>query len=344
MKRGTGVLIAVVIAAFVGLGGVASGAGGGAPAIAYVTSTKTGKSTVWVADAQGHNARTLGPGQQPLISPDGKFVAVYAFGTNGVVIYNSSGGVFGKFPSAGAPAAWSSDSRYLAASNFDPTSHGIGHSALAVIDTTTLEATTIAKGFISGTSFSPSSDDTLVFGLYKSSKELTPPVNLFTADPTGGSAPVQLTHDNHSLNPVWGARGIVYDRERARKEAPEYQLFMLSNGHSTQITHIKVDELSAGLVPLAVSADGTKLAAEYGGQDNSEGWAINLVTHKATELANRTNGLVDGGISRDGKTLLIDLGIFEGDPSNKGKVATIPFGGGKPHILIAHGNEPTWDQ
>jgi hypothetical protein len=227
---------------------------------------------------------------------------------------------------------------------FDPVSKGVGKSQVAVVDTQTKKVTVIAHGLIAGASFSPTSADTLAFGLYKSQTTVAPPVNLYTADPTGASAPVQLTHDNNSLNPLWGKLGIVYDRQKKRKLAPELQLYLLSNGKSTQLTNIKVDQLSEGLVPIALSSDGTKLAAEYGGQDNSEGWAVNVATHKAKELATVKNGLVDAGISRSGKTLLVNLGIFGGDPSNKGKVATIPFGGGSTHVLVANGNEPTWNQ
>jgi hypothetical protein len=358
VKRGIGIVVAGALATVVGLSGVASGAGGcaacsasaspvsAAAAITFVTGTRSAKPTVWVADAHGHNARSLGPGQEPLISPNGKYVAANLFNphTAGVVIYNTSGGVAATFLDGGNPLAWSSDSRYLAISVFDSTANQVvGKSKLAVVDMTTLKTTVIAHALISGASFKPDSSDTLVYGVISPKAEIAPPSNLYTADPSGTSAPVQLTHDNNSLDPLWTKRGIVYDRQRKRKEAPEYQLYLLHGGHSTQITNIKVDQLSEGLVPVAASADGTKVAAEYGGTDNSEGWAVNVVTHKAKEIATPRNGLEDAGISRNGKTLLVDLGVFGGDPSNKGTIATVPFGGGTPKKLVV-GNEPTWNQ
>jgi hypothetical protein len=336
---GTAIAVAVVLAS------VASGAGTGAAKLAFVVNAKSGKTTVWVADASGHNARKLGAGEFPLISPNGQLVAAGFFGRagSGVVIYHSGGGTLGKFVKDGSPLAWSADSRYLAVSVFDAVAHGVGKSQLAVVDVTTGKTVTIVRGFISGASFSPNpTDDSVVYGL-STSTSLKAPVDLYTADPTGVQPPVQITHDGHSLNPLWTKRGFVFDRERFRKLAPEYQLYELRNGHTTQITNIKVDKLSAGLSPVAASADGTRIAAEYGGQDNSEGWAVNVVTHKAKELATPRNGLVDAGITRDGKTLLVDLGIFGGDPSNPGTVATIPFGGGKPHKLIP-GNSPSWNR
>jgi Tol biopolymer transport system component len=335
-------------AGVVGLGGVAGASGTGTAGLTYVTSTNTLRPKVWAASANGSNARKLGVGDQPQLSPNGKLIAVASAGPHGagIVIFNAGGGTFGKFLGgltfAATPVAWSPDSRYLAVEAFDPDSTGIGKSALFVIDTSTRHATTIAHGIVNGASFSGDSG-TVYYGLYKSAA-FNGPVNIYSVDPAGATTPVQVTTDNRSLNPLWTARGIVFDHEKLRKEAPEYQIFLLHGGHATQITNIKVDQLSEGLVPIAASADGTRLAAEYGGQDNSEGWAVNLVTHKARELANRTNGLVDAGISRNGKTLLVDLGIFGGDPASRGKVATIPFGGGRPTVLVAHGNEPTWNR
>ncbi len=345
MKRGIG-LFAAVVATVAALSGVASGAGSSTAAIAFVTNTSSGSNpTVWVADARGHNARKLGPGEEPQISPNGQYVAADVFGhnTNEVVVYRTAGGVVGKFVAGGGFEAWSSDSRYLAISVFNVGSFGVAKSELAVVDITTRKTVVIAHGLISGASFEPNSSDTLVFGKYKSQSQVAPPVNLYTADPTGTVAPVQLTHDNNSLNPLWTARGIVYDRQRKRKLAPEYQLYLLSGGHSTQLTSIKVDQLSEGLVPIAASADGSRLAAEYEGQDNSEGWAVNVVTHHAKELATPTNGLEDAGISRDGKTVLVNLGVFAGAPPNRETVATIPFGGDTPKKLL-RGYQPSWDQ
>jgi hypothetical protein len=343
MKKAIGILVGV-IGAVAALSGVATGAGSSTAALTFVTGTNSSNPTVWVADANGQNARKLGRGDFPIISPNGKMVAVSLFGRNGggVVIYNVGGGTLGKFVKNGTPVAWSPDSRYLAVSVFDAVNKGVGKSGLSVVDTQTKTTVPIATGQISGASFDPAGSGRLVYGLAKS-EAFKAPVNLYTADETGAQPRVQLTHDGRSLNPLWTKRGFLFDRQTLRKLAPEWQIYELRNGHATQITNIKVDQLSEGLAPIAASADGTKLAAEYGGQDNSEGWAVNVVTHKAKKLATTNNGLIDAGITRDGKTLLVDLGIFGGDPTNKGMIATVPFGGGTPTKLIA-GNEPSWNQ
>jgi Tol biopolymer transport system component len=326
----------------------ASGATTTRPGLAYGTGTATGTPQIWLADANGSHPRKLGPGFRPLLSPNGRLVAVTGASPKGplLLIYSASGKVVRKFYKAAefevAPTAWSTDSRYLAVELFDPVSKGIGNSGLVVIDMSTGKTVTIAHGFIEGVSFSPAGADTIVYGFAKSDAVSTAD-NLFTAAANGTGAPTQLTHDGHSLNPVWGKRGILFDRERARKLAPRYDIFLLSGGHSSQITNVTPDQLSEGLAPLAVSSDGTKLAAEYVGQDNSEGWSVNVVTRHATELATPTNGLQDSGISNDGKRILVVVGEFMNPPSS-GRVETVPFSGGPATVLVRHAGDPTWNQ
>src|SRR5262249_21831265 len=169
MKRGTGILVGAIASA-IALSGVATGAGSSTAALAFATGTNSAKPTVWVADAHGHNARKVGGGDFPIISPNGKMVAVSLFGRNGGGggIYNVAGGKLGTFVKNGTPLAWSPDSRYLAVSVFDPVNKGIGKSGLSVVDTQTKATTVIAKGQISGASFDPAGSGRLVYGLAKS--------------------------------------------------------------------------------------------------------------------------------------------------------------------------------
>ncbi len=41
------------------------------PRLAYLTETATGAPKVWIAAANGSGAKLLGPGQQPLLAPNG---------------------------------------------------------------------------------------------------------------------------------------------------------------------------------------------------------------------------------------------------------------------------------
>ena len=117
---------------------------------------------------------------------------------------------------------------------------------------------------------------------------------------------------------MWGARGIVFDKETLgrRGGVPGYQLYLLSGGRVTQITHIKVYWLNEGLVPAAVSADGTRLAANLLGEAGNapQAWSVNLVTHAVHNLG---TWLVAHGISRDGQRVPLDEFQIPFWPANK---------------------------
>jgi len=117
-----------------------------------------------------------------------------------------------------------------------------------------------------------------------------------------------LTEDGRSLNPVWGSRYIAYDRERMRHLSPEYQIWLASSSGARlrRVTHIAVDSLAQGLVPIAFSSDGSGLLAQFEGQDTSEAWAVNVASGRARRLAVRGEPVTGAGISSDGRTVLVD--------------------------------------
>jgi WD40 repeat protein len=341
----------IALAAASALFGVASAALGSGSAIglAYLTGDNNGGHLgVWVASASGAHQRKLNGGGIPALAPNGQVVAVSNLtgGSSALVLYTPAGAVDQKFFNAkqvsAGPLAWSPDSRYLAVGLTDVNDvNTIGKSGIAVIDTTNGTITMIAKGYAWGLSWSPTGD-TLVYGL-ANSQSASPSVNLYTTNPTGTTR-AQLTHDGHSGNPVWGKRGIAFDRIKNRpKWDPAYQIYLLSGGHFQQITHTKPNILVSGLAPIAVSADGIHLATDYGGQDTDSGYTVNLVTHKVTQLRAGQQNVTAWGISRDGKRVLVSVGGFEQGPST-GKIETMAFGGGAPTLLVAHGDDPSWNQ
>jgi hypothetical protein len=325
-----------------------------APRVAYVTGTSTSK--VWLASASGKEAKLLGPGQQPLLAPDGQLVAVTLFGVSPGV--EEHGPALGLYPASGAPIvdylnletstasplAWSQDSRYLAVElQSNQIVDGRVASSLDVIDTQTQTVTQIAKGTIYGVSFAHDGSDELVFGL-SHSESFARGVNLYVSEPNG-SGLHRLTSDGRSLEPVWGPRYIAYDRERTRKLSPEYQIWLVSPSGGApvrRVTHIPVDALAQGLVPLAFSANGNRLLAEFEGEDQSGAYAVNVVTGRAREVTVHGRAVVGVGISSSGSTLLIDENaLFQ--PQSKARVATIPFAGGRSHVIVAHGSQASWN-
>jgi len=346
--------------AFVSLtgSGVASAAGPEAPVqrLAYVTETATSTSKVWVASPSGAEPRLLGTGVEPLLSPDGGAVAVAVFGsTTG---NDQSGPSIGVYPAAGGPMAgylsletatatplaWSPDSRYLAVAR---QSNGLGNiaagSGLDVIDTQTGTATQISTGMVYGASFARDGSDRLVFGL-SHSQSFTGPANLYMSEASGAGLQ-RITSDGRSLYPLWGPSYIAFDHERIRHLSPEYQIWLASTSgvRVRKLTHIRVNSLSQGLVPLQFSASGSRLLAEFEGQDTSAAYAVNVSSGRARELKVHGEMVQGVGISSDGSAVLVNVGSFEEPPSH-GRVESIPFGGGRPTVLVAHGAQGSWNR
>jgi hypothetical protein len=338
-----------VLAALAALMATATAALAATPAPNVVTFVRGNSAgAVWVAAGNGGHARKLGAGYEPLVSPDGAEVAAARDADSGPALT--------LYPTAGSgapqsllniaqgyvePLAWSPDSRYLAVAVQDNAVKGLGHAGLIVIDTRTMTTTTVAHGIVSGASFAPGTSDELVYGL-STSQSYDAKINLFSSGPTG-SGRVQLTTNGTSLNPVWGAKGIIFDRETARgaDSAPQYELWLLAGGHARQLTHMRVGTLVEGLAPLAVSASGNRLIAEFVGQDTSYAYAVQISPLKVRQVSVPHQYPQGAGISPDGSTLLLDAGAFENSPAH-GEVETVPFGGGRATRLVA-GASPSWD-
>ncbi|HTZ85511.1 MAG TPA: hypothetical protein VMB05_02490, partial [Solirubrobacteraceae bacterium] len=186
--------------------------------------------------------------------------------------------------------------------------------------------------------------DEVVYG--RAAKQtLTAPVDVYRSN-ADGSGTVALTRDGRSLFPLWGPSAVAYDRERLRREdAPVYQIWLRSQSGSTRrLTNVRVRSLVSGLTPFAFSADGSKLLAQFVGQDTSEAWAVSVPSGRARRLTPRGARLPlqAAGFSSDGSTLLVNVGGVDG-PASEGSVATLPFAGGRASVLIAHGSQASWD-
>ncbi len=358
---GAGALATIVLAlALLGaLGGAAQagvsiGPSSATPTIAYVTQSGTSQPVVWTIRADGAQNTRLGVGFTPLVSPSGQ-VAASLFGTGpsesgpALAIYSTSGAPpqthFDLTGETAQPLAWSRDGRYVAVELQSTAIKNTARlSGLAIVDVTTGTAKVIAHGQIYGASFAPNGSDELVYGR-AASQLLNASVNVYRSNADGSDA-VALTRDGRSLFPLWGARGIAYDRERPRRQdAPVYQVWLRApSGATRRLTNIHVRSLVSGLVPVAFSADGSRLLAQFVGQDTIEAWTVLVASGRARRVTSRgaRQPLQAAGISSDGSTLLLDEGGFEG-PASGGRVATLPFAGGRTKPLVVHGSQASWN-
>ncbi len=325
------------------------------PTIAYVTETATTLPSVWAMGADGSHRVRLGRGTSPLVAPGGQQVAVSLFGTSPA----ETGPALGVYSTTGlapltylslagenvTPLSWSHDGRYLAIGvQSTSVANGPALSGLAILDMQSGAVRVIARGEVYGASFSPGASDEVVYGL-SASLSLSAPVNLYRSAPDG-SGTIALTHDGRSLFPIWGPRAIAYDRERLRRnDAPVFQIWLRSptgSAPARRLTHIRVRSLVSGLVPLAFSGDGRRLLAEFGGEDTSEAWTVRVPSGRARRLRGGRRTVQAAGLSSNGATVLVDEGGFEG-PASSGRVALLPFGGGRPRVLVAHGSQSSWN-
>jgi hypothetical protein len=310
---------------------------------------------VWTSLANGAEPKLLGPGQQPLLAPDGTTVAAGLFGAGpetgpSLALYPTSGAQPARFGNLAAqnavPLAWSPDSRYLAVMLVSTAVKDfVKKSGLAILDTTTGSLRTIATGIVYGASFAPdASDSRIVFGRALG-QSLTAKVNLYMSQASGAGLR-RITGDGRSLNPVWGPRRIAYDRERLRRnDAPVYQLWLrrASGGAARRLTSIHVRSLVSGLTPIGFSSDGSRLLAEFVGQDTSEAWTVQVPSGRARPVRVKRRPVVGGAISSDGSRLLVAEGGLEG-PAEGDSVVTVPFNGGAPTLLVAHAAQPSWNE
>jgi Tol biopolymer transport system component len=306
--------------------------------LAYVTGLAGTHPQVHVANADGSGVTALGTGVDALISPDGANVAIvtpYTRRGTSLVVRPAGGGAARTLVRTGdsiGPLAWSPDGARLLVV--------VNTRQLVAIEVASGARRVVARGSIQGASFSP--DGTRIAYASSSLPRLSAHVDISIVN-ADGSGRHAITRDGRSLYPVWGPTRIAYTHERLRRaDAPVYQLRVMRPDGSgvRRLTRLRIPRLLSGLTATAWSADGSRLLAEYGGQDTSEAWTVDVASGRARDLTGRLDGVIGVDLSADGRTVLVQRGYFD-DPKHQ-SVAMIPFGGGRATVLVRHGSEPSW--
>jgi Tol biopolymer transport system component len=333
----------------------ASAALGTAPAHATVAFEKSAASfhpTIWVAEDNGAGARRLATlsGEQPLIAPDGSaviFQSLPAHGSSALELVPTAGGALTALASPEVnmyQTAWSPDSKTIVtALGTTPE-----HERLVLIDVATRSSRVIARGNFQGVSFSPDSTQ-LAYSRAPNDRVFPTSSDIYTV-PVAGGTPLRITSNQRSTSPVWGPTQIAFARSfkaRARREdAPKSNVWLMSpdGSRARQLTRQRAPFLLSGPAPLAWSASGAQLLAEFGGQDTSYGEGVNPSTgavHTFSPKKSIALQLVAAGISRDGSTVLGATGGF--DPSSAHNVVTVPFAGGPLTVVARNAFAPSWN-
>lgn len=306
---------------------------------------------VWAANDDGSGAKPIGKGSYPRISPDGATVAYIrvqkAHGYKQEMVVRPTDGsgrlrVLLKRWNEPFTFDWSPDASTIVA----VTGPELGKKRLVAVDVASGKRRVIAKGYFSGVSFD-TDENKIVYG--KSNSEKYPPkVDLFKTDLDNGQSE-RLTSDHRSQSPLWGPKDtIVFVRllgGKQRRYGPKNELFLMHEDGDDfrRLTHTKVGPLLLGLSPTEWSEDGSRLLAEFGGQDTTYAVTVDPLTGKERALTDeRETGFVGTALSADGSTVLGSIGGFEPGPGHK--VVTIPYAGGKQTVLANNASEPDWNR
>jgi WD40-like Beta Propeller Repeat len=330
--------LAAVLAA--GIGALA----GAVPAqatLVYVKKPAVENSVVYVAADDGSERRRVGIGRAPAVSPDGNWIAWIGKddGLEHLMLQRAGGGA----------TLMVMRSRSIDAVRFSPDSAMVGAvlggRRLRIYAIPTDAIVPVGSGFIRGWTFSPDSK-TIAWGrATKSAPESAGDV--YTAPVAAGSQQTRLTRTGDALNPLWGAQGVVFDRQRPRDgDAPVYNLWSIQPDGSglRRITRLKIPPLASGLIPVDLSADGGHLLAAFTGQDALVGFTVDPQDGATRSLARHAEGgLIGYDLSNDGSTILGHTG--GPDPSDAHDVVTLPYpAGGKVKVLVHRAAYPHWNR
>ncbi|HKH16585.1 MAG TPA: hypothetical protein VKA57_03590 [Solirubrobacteraceae bacterium] len=310
-------------------------------ALVYVKGAGGAEPAVYVATDKGQDARRLGIGRAPTISPDGQWVAFVTVPSGASEL---EAVVLQKLEAGSQRLVMRS--RSFASLRFSPDSSKLGAIAggrrVRVYDVSSGRLHVAAQGPIRGYSFSPDSKSIVVGKAEKD--RLQAPSDLYTGPAVGGRPLVRITDLGRALNPVWGPQEIVFDRfKRRRHDAPAYNLWAVdpAGGALRRLTNLMIPKLVSGLVPLEVSADSRRLLTVLTGQNTELGFTVAMRTGKSRALSDDfETGLVGFDLSADGRRVLAHTGGW--DPAGAHDVVSVPYRGGAPKVLVEDAAYPDW--
>jgi WD40 repeat protein len=307
--------------------------------LVYVKKPDAENPVVYVAKDDGSERRRVGFGRAPAISPDGTWVAWIGRddGLDQLMLQRAGGGA----------TLVVLHSKRIDDLRFSPDSTMVG----AVLSSRRLRLYTIAadavtavgSGFINGWTFSPDSK-AVAWGRSQSSDPVAES-DVYTAPVAPPSKEKRLTRTKDALNPLWGAQGVVFDRQRQRQgDDPVYNLWSVQADGSAlkRITRLKIPSQESGLMPVDLSADGGRLLAAFTGKSTLLGFTVDP-QDGATRALDVRQGLVGYDLSSDGLTILGHTG--GPDPSAPHDVVTVPYEKGGKVTVIAHNSAyPHWNR
>jgi hypothetical protein len=334
------------LAIIVSTGGAANGVGAVWQAELTFTRGSGGRSSVWVAEADGSHARKIVTrAYAGGLSADGRWLAFWrAQGLSHAHLFvvNLAGGKSRSICGSCA-ARWSPIGDKLAI---------IDRVGLQLVDLTSgRRRLLVAQRNLAEPSFSPRGravayvkSNNGVGGAYRS--------DIFVVR-ISDRAVTRYTQDGHSDGPVWGPHWIVYRRHHwAGGLAPMGRLWLMRPDGSRKRAFARGAEglygggyPVFGLEPLVLSADGGRLLACQAFEFGCSRVALTVPGGERYGFprlrpVERDSGATPTDLSRDGGRVLLDVGSPHDDRNHA--VYEIPFVGGKLRLLARNASGASW--
>jgi hypothetical protein len=329
-------MVAAFATAFVGSGSATSGVQTG-----RLTATVPGHA-IAIAHGDGSGKRVLISGAASFVSPDGARVAVtdYDQGAVGptnwrVELYSAAGGTPTRVLKINCREIyWSPDSTRFACAEFDLREKP---SRLLVINASSGAATTLGKGFFDPqVSFSP---DSKRLAYVQWTKTFAPSGTLKLIDLATRAT---TTVRGGAAAPAWGSTAIAFSTVKPRANGyPVQQVAVIQPDGSgfRQLSNIRPSFLQGGLVPIAWSADGSRLLAGQGGQDTWQAYAVDPVRGGAREIS---SNVTPSALTPDGRFVIGDNTGGEDFGPDRANVVRVPWAGGKATVLLRNAVAPSY--
>jgi WD40-like Beta Propeller Repeat len=319
-----------------------------------------GERGIWIASVDGSNPRLLVPrGNQPAISPDGRWVAysgectgldTSACDTLYIVSTTEAAKPRRLSTVVGGTITWSPDSKRVVGEWMDK---------LLSIEVESGKAVEVAKGTFSGWSISPDGKQVVFAREKKPEGDLVSgfDVDLFVSDLDGGE-PKRITEAHDAADPVWGPTSIAFSKlisclpgappEGCRNNTwGRHELWRVQPDGSglRAITAPLPDRFQmqgcVGMRPVDWADVGTALLAGWRCEFSEGAIAVDPDTGETRELRGEGDAVA---LSGNGRFALVQAHRGAETPPEEERVLIVPYPDGQPQLVARGAVSPSWNR
>ena len=166
---------------------------------------------------------------------------------------------------------------------------------------------------------------------------------MFVAPGSGGAAQ-RITHDGRSSSPVWTSKGILVSHSVPRNGWGANEIWLVEPGGKAKSLSGPIPSPLLGSGITGLTPVGWSRGSLLAGLINEFGWppfAVDPQTKTLRRIGQIGFGAVADGLSRDGHSVLVEIGNTEARSSRR--VVALPFAGGKPRVIARFAGDASWN-